>query len=103
MSVTMRILQQFDPTHEAAFMELEKKFAQLEKTRRDYPKGTRLQPISGVEPCNTLVWQCEFPTLEAAYEVLAFFNGDASHEDLLAKQLPFFRQVKIEFYKNLEF
>lgn len=103
MSITMRIVQQFDPSHEREFMELEKRFAELEKTRRDFPKGRRMQPISGTEPCNTLIWQCEFPTLEAAHETLAFFEGDASHEDLLVKQLPFFRQVKIEFYKNLDF
>jgi hypothetical protein len=103
MSVTMRIIQQFDASNEDAFMELEKKFAGLEQSRKDFPKGTRLQPIAAAEPCNTLIWQCEFPTIEAANATLAFFNGDASHEKLLAKQLPFFRQVRIEFLKNLEF
>ena len=103
MSVTMRIIQQFDAPNENAFMELEKKFAELERSRKDFPKGTRLQPISAAEPCNTLIWQCEFPSIEAAHATLAFFNGDASHEQLLAKQLPFFRQVRVEFLKNLDF
>jgi hypothetical protein len=103
MSVTMRIIQQFDAPNENAFMELERKFAELEKSRKDFPKGTRLQPISAAEPCNTLIWQCEFPTIEAAHATLAFFNGDAAHEKLLAKQLPFFRQVRIEFLKHLDF
>jgi hypothetical protein len=103
MSVTMRIIQQFEAPNENAFMELEKKFAELEKSRKDFPKGTRLQPISAAEPCNTLIWQCEFPTIEAAHATLAFFNGNAAHEKLLAKQLPFFRQVRIEFLKNLNF
>lgn len=103
MSITMRIIQQFDATKEKEFMELEKKFAQLEATRQDYPKGKRLQPISAGEPCNTLIWQCEFPDMKSAYKVLDFFSGDISHEKLLEKQLPFFRQVKIEFHKNLDF
>jgi hypothetical protein len=103
MSVTMRILQQFDATNESAFMELEKEFAELERSRKDFPKGRRFQPIASAEPCNTLIWQCEFPSIEAANATLAFFNGDASHEKLLEKQLPFFRQVKIEFLKNLDF
>lgn len=102
MSITMRIMQQFDATKEGEFMMLERKFAELERNRSDFPKGKRLQPISASEPCNTLIWQCEFPTIQDAYQVLEFFNGDASHEELLKVQLPFFRQVKIEFYKNLD-
>ena len=103
MSITMRIVQQFDATKEKEFMDLEKKFAELEASRADYPKGKRLQPVSGSEPCNSLIWQCEFPDIESAYKTLDFFSGDASHEKLLAQQLPFFKQVKIEFYKNLDF
>jgi len=103
MSITMRIMQQFDPIKENEFMELEKKFAELEKNRPDYPKGKRMQPISAAEPCNTLIWQCEFDDIESAYKVLDFFNGDEAHEKLFEKQAPFFKQVKIEFYKNLDY
>jgi hypothetical protein len=103
MSVTMRIIQQFDAAHEREFMELERKFAELETARPDYPKGRRLQPIAGGEPCNSLVWECKFPDLNAAFKVLDFFAGDGAHEALLQKQLPFFKQVKVEFYRNLEF
>lgn len=99
----MRIMQQFDATKEKEFMELEKKFAELETARSDYPKGKRMQPISANEPCNTLIWQCEYPDIESAYKTLDFFSGDPSHEKLLSQQLPFFKQVKIEFYKNLDF
>jgi len=103
MSITMRIVQQFDPTHEDEFMELEQKFAELEQNRPDYPDGKRMQPIAAGEPCNTLIWQCEFPDIESAYKVLDFFSGDDAHESLFEKQSPFFKQVKIEFYKNLEY
>ena len=103
MSVTMRIIQRFDARNENAFMELERKFAQLEADRPDYPKGKRMQPISGGEPCNTLVWECEFPNIQSARDTLDFFHGDSAHEALLEKQLPFFEQVKIEFYENLDY
>lgn len=99
----MRIMQQFDPAHEREFMDLEKKFAQLEAARPDYPRGKRMKPISADQPCNTLVWQCEFPTLDAAHAALSLFAGDAAHEALFVKQTPFIKQVKIEFYENLEF
>jgi len=103
MSIIMRIIQQFDAAKEKEFMDLEKKFAELERARPDYPKGQRLQPVSAGEPCNTLIWQHEFPDIESAYKTLDFFSGDSSHEKLLLQQQPYFRKVKIEFYKNLDF
>ena len=103
MSVTIRIMQQFDAAKEKDFMDFEKKFAELEKSRADFPKGRRMQPISASEPCNTLIWEGEFSDIKSAYEILDFFSGDNSHEKLLEGQLPFFKQVKIEFYKNLIF
>jgi hypothetical protein len=103
MSITMRILQRFDARHEKNFMDLEKCFAALEAARPDYPKGRRLQPLAATEPCNTLVWECEFPDLESAHRVLDFFAGDAAHEALLQRQIQFFEQVRVEFYRNLEF
>lgn len=103
MSVTMRIIQRFSAAHERDFMALEKQFAKLEVARPDYPKGRRLQPISGREPSNTLVWECEFPDLSMAYKTLDFFAGDPAHEALLQKQQPFFEQVRVEFYRELEF
>lgn len=99
----MRILQQFDVRHETEFMELERKFAELERRRPDYPKGHRLQPISAAMPCNTFIWECEFPDLETARAALDFFHGDEEHEALFEKQVEFFQQVKIEFYQNLDF
>jgi len=46
MAIVMRIIQQFDPGSENEFMNLEKKFDELEKKRPDFPKGKRMQPIS---------------------------------------------------------
>jgi len=103
MGIVMRILQQFDPESEGEFMSLEKQFDALEKRRPDYPKGRRMQPVSGGEPANTLVWQYEFPDIETAYKTLNFFNGDEGHDELFRQQVKFMRQVKIEFYKTLDF
>jgi hypothetical protein len=103
MGIVMRIIQQYDPAHESEFMTLEKKFAALEKGRSDFPKGRRLQPVSGGEPTNTLIWQCDFPDIDAAYKALDFFSGDEKHEELFRQQVVFMKQVKIEFYKSLDY
>jgi hypothetical protein len=103
MSVTMRIVQIFDIRHEQEFLQLEQQFAKLEAARPDYPKGRRMQPIAADEPCHTLIWECEFSDLEAARKTLDFFAGDSAHEALIVKQLPFFKEMRVEFYKNLEY
>ena len=103
MTITLRIIQRFDVRLEDEFMELEEKFAELEAERPDYPKGKRLQPISAGEPCNTLIWECEFPDIESAYGVLGFFHDDEAHKVLLEKQLPYLREVRTEFYESLQF
>src|SRR5687768_1614841 len=103
MGVVMRIIQQFDPAHESDFMELEEKFHELERNRQDYPQGKRMQPISSLEPTNTLVWQYECQDLDAAYKTLTFFSGDMGHEELFRKQVIYIKQVTSEFYKTLDF
>ena len=103
MGIIMRLIQKFDAFNEKEFMALEKKFDDLEKKRPDYPKGKRMQPISAGEPVNTLIWQCEFPDIESAYKTLDFFSGDDEHEKLFELQSPLIKQVKIEFYKSLDF
>lgn len=99
--ITLRILQRYRLQDEAAFFELEKQFAALERTRADLPKGKRFKPISGAEPVHTLVWEAEFEDVEAARLALEQFAADPEHEALFARQSPFIEQVKIEFYQNL--
>lgn len=103
MSIVMRIYQKFSASHESEFLELERQFAELESSRPDYPKGRRLQPISGAESCNTLIWECEFPDVESALGTLDFFHGDEAHEQLFEKQKAYFQSVRVELYKKLEY
>jgi hypothetical protein len=83
-------------------MELERRFAALEKGRSDFPGGRRLQPIAAREPCHTLVWEGEFANLEAAHAALDLFEGDAAHEELAREQRPYFQEIRVEFYKVLD-
>jgi hypothetical protein len=103
MSVTMRVIQRFCFKHEEDFMALERKFAEMEARRTDFPKGRRMQPIAGDEMRNTLIWECEFPDLGAAQRALDFAAADAEHDVLFKQQQPFFEGVKIEFFRNLDF
>lgn len=103
MSVTLRIVQRFQHRHQTEFLELERKFAELERRRPDFVRGRRLRPISGAESTNTLIWEGEFPDITAAEKWLAFSGGDSEHEQLYARQEPFFEWVRIEFYEILDY
>ncbi len=99
--IRMRILQTFDAGKEAEFMQLERQFQKLEQSRREFPKGSRFCPISSAMPSNTLIWECDFETLDAAYDVLRFFAQDPDHEALAVQQRPLIKDVRIEFLVSL--
>jgi hypothetical protein len=103
MGIVIRIIQQFDPAREDDFMALERKFAELERNRPDFPKGRRMQPVSSADPVNTLIWQCDFPDIESAFIALNFFDGDQDHDKLFRQQVELMKSIKIEFYKTLDF
>lgn len=103
MSMTLRVVQNYDITREKEFLELERSFAELERRRPDYVKGKRTKPISGLEPTNTLIWEGEFPNLKAAGDWLDFVSKDTEHDNLFDRQQPFFNSVRIEFYENLDY
>ena len=103
MPYVLRFVQRYRPADRDRFMALEAKFAAMEQRRDGFPKGRRCQPYSGREPANTLLWECEFETLEAAQEGLAKIEADPEHEELFRQQVPFFLDAYTEIYEILEF
>jgi hypothetical protein len=102
MAYVLRFVQHFRPADEAGFMALEAKFAALERRRADFPKGRRLKPYAGRESSHTLIWECEFPSLDAAQRGLDHLASSPDHARLLKKQIPFFLEAWTEIYEVLE-
>jgi hypothetical protein len=102
MAYLLRFVQKFRPDQKDAFLELERKFIQLEQSEPEYPKGKRYMPYSGRESTNTLIWECEFATLATAQEALAFLEKDARHEGLYRKQVPYFLEAYTEIYESID-
>jgi len=98
----LRFVQRFQEGKRSEFLALERKFQELERTVPEFPKGRRYQPYSGREPANTLIWECEFPTLEALQETVRFLEGDPRHERLYKKQCQYFQDAYMEIYRGLE-
>ena len=102
MPYVLRFVQRFRPADEAAFMALEARFEALERDK-GWPRGRRSRPLAGREPGNTLVWECELPSLAAVHQALATLGGDRDHARLLSKQIPFFLEAWTEVYEVLDF
>jgi hypothetical protein len=98
----LRFVQRFRPGDEAAFLALEARFAALERRRRDFPKGRRLRPYAGREPAHTLIWECQFPSLQAAQDGLDRISSSRDHARLLKRQVPYFLEAWTEIYEVLE-
>ena len=103
MAYVLRFVQRFRPADERAFMALERQFAALERRGRGLPKGRRSRPYAGREPAHTLIWECEFPSLEAVQQALGRLASDPDHERLLRRQLPYFQEAWTEIDEVLDF
>jgi len=101
MAYLLRFVQKFRPDQRDAFLELERKFIELEQATPEFPKGKRYTPYSGRESTNTLIWECEFATLADAQEALSFLEGDARHETLYRQQVPYFLEAYTEIYQSI--
>lgn len=102
MAWMLRFVQEYRADAPDAFLALERKFISLEQDSPGFPKGKRWLPVTGREPKNTLVWECEFPTLEAAAAALQFLENDDRHEDLLQEQIKYFVRSYTEIYRSME-
>jgi hypothetical protein len=101
MAYVLRFVQRFRPADEAAFMALEAQFAALER-RKGWPRGRRSRPFAGREPGNTLVWECEVPSLAAVNDAVAAMGRDPDHARLLERQIPFFLEAWTEIHEVLD-
>jgi len=102
MSYLLRFIQQYQPSTGRAFLELEAKFQELERSIPHLPKGKRYQPVSGGIPTNTLIWECECGSLAEVQAALDNLTRDPGHTELFEQQAPYLVQSHTEIYKVLE-
>ncbi len=57
--------------------------------------------LSDGEPVNTLVWECEFASLEDVQHALKEMADDPAHAVLFERQLPYILEARTEIYKVL--
>jgi hypothetical protein len=102
MSYILVFVQQYQPSAAQAFLKLEADFKALERRSPQFPQGKRYQLLSGGEPANTLIWECEFASLEDVQNALKKMADDPTHTALFEKQLPYIVETRTEIYKVLD-
>ena len=101
MAFKLRFVQKIDQAKKDEFLEIERKFIAFEKANPHMPQGRRFLPVSGKEPTNTLICECEFETLEAVTTQLQAIYDHPEHELLLQQQIPFMQDSYTEIYEVL--
>lgn len=99
MSYKLRFVQTFKQEFASEYLAIEKQFEEFEKKTPGAPIGKRFIPCTGRDPSNTLVWECEFATLEEAQRAQAFFLTDTTHDDLFRTQVKYIIGTYTEIYR----
>lgn len=102
MAYILRFVQKYRPADRATFMAFEARFAELESRRPDFPQGRRSQPYAGREDTCSLIWECEFATLEELHRALALMGADAEHEALFQQAAPTMTDMHTEILEVLD-
>ena len=102
MAFILRFVQEYRVGDRDTFMDLEARFAEMERRREDWPTGRRFQPFAGDLPTHTLIWEHEFASLAEAQAAIALIDGDREHADLFSQQAPTIVSARTEIYETLE-
>jgi hypothetical protein len=100
MKYLLRLVQTFDKSVSEEFLELERKFAELEKEDSSFPRGVRYVPCFSQQANNTLIWEAEFNTMEELLASMNFVSNNPRHEELYQKQKLLMRDVYTEIYER---
>jgi hypothetical protein len=103
MAYRLRFVQRFRISEEKAFMDLEKCFAELERARVELPKGRRWRPVSGREPVQTLIWECDFDSIDKLHQAQTALACAPEHSRLFEEQSPMMLESFTEIYELLDF
>jgi len=102
MSYKLRFVQFFRQEYEKEYLDIEKQFEEFERSNPAAPKGKRYLSVSGRDASNTLIWECDFDTLEALQQAHAFFLKDSTHEALFKTQVKYILGTYTEIYKPID-
>jgi hypothetical protein len=102
MTYKLRFVQVFKQEYAREYLEIERQFAAFERDHPGAPRGKRFLAYCGRDASNTLIWECEFVTLEEVYKAQEFFLTDSRHEELFQQQSQYIVKTYTEIYRPFE-
>lgn|SRR5665647_1895142 len=99
MGYKLRFVQKFELGRSPEFIAIEKQFAQFEEQYPEFPKGRRYLPLTGMHPSNTLIWECDFDSLDELHKAHQFLMEDNRHEELFRQQAEYMLDAYTEIYR----
>jgi hypothetical protein len=102
MSYKLRFVQIFKQENAKEYLAIEKQFEAFEKHYPEAPAGKRYLSVSGRDASNTLIWECDFESLEEVQKAHAFFLTDSKHDDLFQTQSKYIVGTYTEIYKPFD-
>lgn len=103
MAYLLRFVQRFETQYRQEFLDLERRFVELERDEPGLPRGRRYLASFGREPQNTLVWECEFASLTSALDGVATIASHPRHDELFALQVRYITESYTEVYEAFDF
>jgi hypothetical protein len=102
VAYVLRLVQEYAVGESEAFMELESRFAEMERRRPDWPQGRRLRTLAGAEATNALIWEATFPSLADVRAALERIDADEEHGALFRRQAPYITRARTDILEVLE-
>ena len=100
MAYKLRFVQKFEKAKKEQFLQIEKKFIDLENAEPDFPIGKRFLPKTGREAINTLIWEAEFRNMEDAISALQKMEESSLHNAIFSEQVKYMTDTYTEIYEE---
>jgi hypothetical protein len=101
VTIILRLVQQYLPSHKQPVHALEKQVAEGEH-RGILPRDERLAPGSGREPATASSGNVDLTPSRPRRKALKQIEDNPDHTELAGKQPPLFQQSWIEFHELLK-
>ena len=102
MPYKLQFKQEFLEAYKQEYLAIEQEFVILERSNPDFPKGKRFLTLSGTENTNTLIWECEFDSLDELYSAISIMEQSIDHTRLYESQKRYISRIYTSIFRSIE-
>lgn len=102
MPYKLQFKQEYQEAYKQEYMALEQEFVVLERSNPKFPKGKRFLTLCGTENTNTLIWECEFESLDELYSAISIMEQSTDHTRLYDLQKRYISRIYTSIFRSIE-